>query len=80
MKVYANRPMEVYEESGVEVRIHWNIESNISEETPDGVIADEALCLINDTKETLITKLEAEGCPNAEELADGWINVITKAY
>jgi hypothetical protein len=58
MKVSAGRPIDVYEPSGSELRIHWNIIEKTREES-DGTTttyweADEALCDVAADRATLI--------------------------
>lgn len=81
MKSEAGREYAIYEPSGNEIRIHWNITKKYREDM-DGTFrdyweTDEALCLIDDDRDTLIAKIKAENADQAtaEALADGWINV-----
>lgn len=56
MKTSAGREFEVYEVSGDELRIHWNIVDKSTEESVNWE-ADEALCLVYDTRASLISKI-----------------------
>lgn len=58
MKVFAGRPLDTYEASGAELRIHWNIRE-LERVESDGTVttyweADEALCEAAADRSTLI--------------------------
>ena len=59
MKTYAGREFDVYEPSGQELRIHWNIQEVPAFGDAEGTQweADEALCSIYDDRATLISKI-----------------------
>jgi hypothetical protein len=73
MKTQSNSPILPYEVSGMELRIHWNIE----EKTKDGTDgkpysyweADEALCGKFDDRSTLIEAIIATEYSTGRELA-----------
>jgi len=78
MKSEAGREYAIYEPSGNEVRIHWNISQKTRDMDGQSIIyweTDEALCLVDDDRDTLIAKIMEEGADKstAETLADGWV-------
>ena len=56
MKVYSNDKPEVYAVSGQELRIHWNI-TEIERDEDTVWEANEALCNVKDTRDTMIEKI-----------------------
>lgn len=73
MKTEAGRQFDVYEVSGQELRIHWNIEQK-TKEIMDGEVvsyweANEALCLKTDPRHTLISKIIGSVYSFADEIA-----------
>lgn len=73
MKTQASREIQTYEPSGLEVRIHWNIEQKTREST-DGTPevywqADEAICEYHDTRASLIEKIIASEYTIGREFA-----------
>lgn len=72
MKVFAGREFQVYEVSGREVRIHWNIEQ-FTREGMDGPevqwMADEAVCLVSDSRDQMIEKIIASQYTVGAEIA-----------
>lgn len=84
MKSTSNYEFQPIEHSGREIRFHWNIfsfvpQGDLTSEVQDEVLhweTDEALCLETDTREVMLEKLLAEGCPldKANELLDLWFN------
>ena len=85
MKTQSNEPINTYDVSGQELRIHWNIEEK-TKEGMDGESytyweADEALCGLHDSRSTLIDKIiaceysigrELATINNAEEKPDAY--------
>lgn len=73
MKTQSNDPIQPYDVSGQELRIHWNI----TEQAKEGVDgepytyweADEALCGLHDSRSTLIEKIIATEYTTGRELA-----------
>jgi predicted Mrr-cat superfamily restriction endonuclease len=61
MKAYSNDKPEVYVVSGQELRIHWNIQEvpapSMDDEPRTQWEANEALCHVKDTRDTLIEKI-----------------------
>lgn len=73
MKTQSNDKINAYDVSGMELRIHWNIEQKTREEMNGGVTtyweADEALCGRFDDRSTLIEKVIATEYSTGRELA-----------
>ena len=64
MKTQSKYEYQPFEISGIEVRFHWDVESFSVEDDPDlHWKAEEALCLVADTDEQILSKLEQENCP-----------------
>lgn len=61
MKAYSGEQPDVYAVSGQELRIHWNIQEvqvqRMDDETETQWEANEALCHVKDSRDTLIEKI-----------------------
>lgn len=73
MKTQANYQIQLYEVSGKELRIHWNIQQ-ITKESIDGEAytaweANEALCLKTDSRSSLIEKIIGSVYSVSDEIA-----------
>ena len=73
MKTQADHEIQPYDVSGMELRIHWNIEQKTREDMDGGTHtyweADEALCGRFDDRATLIEKIIATEYSTGRELA-----------
>ena len=68
MKVYSTDKPETYAVSGSELRIHWDMQEIINDETAQWE-ANEALCNIYDTRAQIIEKIIGSVMDTGAEIA-----------
>jgi hypothetical protein len=68
MKIYAGREIEVYEVSGQELRIHWDI-IKIIKDNETSWEANEAICGVSDSRSSIIEKIIGSVYSTGKEIA-----------
>ncbi len=69
MKVKSDTLFEKFNVSGQELRVHWNIVEQVTEDEVIEYVAEEALCLALDSREVIIEKIIASKYSLTHELA-----------